>query len=163
MKEWLECWQWFFNSTRCFYNVIFLKLPQLWQEIETGTLLTGYKHLRCHQASSIHLGSRTALQLAQISKDGTSRQLQLPILFQFRQSMKDLEPTLCSQEQRPVLHTPHWGEHRCPVISVLVLFSKDCIGMLPQPRTIPVLAVFSLDSLPYTVPTYSRSLKHHHP
>lgn len=163
MKEWLECWQWCFNSTRCFYNVIFFKLPRLWQEIETGTLLTGYKHLRCHQASSIHLGSRTALQLAQISKDGTSRQLQLPILFQFRQSMKDLEPTLCSQEQWPVLHIPHWGEHRCPVISVLVVFSKECIGMLLQPRIFPALAVFSLDSVPYTVPTYSRSLKRYHP
>lgn len=136
MKEWLECWRWLVNSTRCFYNVIFFfNCHRCGRKLRQAPFffLTGYKHLWCHQASSLHLGFRMAVHLVRFLRMAPQGNCSCPSRSSsFHTRGSNLQPASCSQEQWPVVRTPHQEEHRRPVILVLEVLPKKCTGMLTE-------------------------------
>lgn len=69
----------------------------------------------------------------------------------------------CSRDNTGLFYVLITGRrHECPVILVLVVFIKECVRMHIQLGIFPGLPVCSLDLVPFTILTYSRSLKHHH-
>lgn len=132
----------------------FLNCHSCGRKLRQAPFLTGYKHLWCHQASSIHLGFRIALHFSWI--EGWYLKA-AAVAYPVPVPSRHVEVS-----QASFMLT---GTTACSAYSTLggaQVSSYFSTGGLFK-GIVPALPVFSLGSVPYTVLTYSRSLKHHQP
>lgn len=138
---------WLFNSTRCLYCVIlfFLNCSKCGRKLRQAPF----------QGETSTFGVTRPYPYPRVL-NGSAFKSQLPILIQHLEEIwKYPKPNSCSREH-----------HRSAICTWCCCFSpgctKECMRVHQQLWIFPDLPVCSLDLVPFTILTYSRSLKHHH-